>query len=165
MVAANMCYTIKMPMWITDMKKRRGFTLIELLVVIAIIGILSTVATVSLVQARRRARDTKRISDIQQVRSALLIYSNQRATYPPAEPAIALGTGSAACLDDSDAGFNVTCSDPTSVIMQRVPSDPGGYAYSKTGTSSYEIKFNLEGEIGNLPGGPCTATQEGVTCP
>lgn len=149
--------------------KKKGFTLIELLVVIAIIGILSTVATVSLVQARRRARDTKRISDIQQLRSALLIYSNQRATYPltnlgtyPVGPRV-LGTGMFKCLDPVDDGFHDVC-DPASVIMQRVPSDPIGYQYSKTGDSSYKIEFSLEGPIGALPGGQCTATQEVITC-
>ena len=156
-------------MWISLKQKSKGFTLIELLVVIAIIGILSTVATVSLVQARRRARDTKRISDIQQLRSALLIYSNQRATYPltnlgsyPVGP-IVLGIGTAKCLDTVDDGFHDEC-DAASVIMQRVPSDPAGYQYSKTGDSSYNIVFTLEGEIGALPGGICTATQEGITC-
>ncbi len=153
--------------------KKKGFTLIELLVVIAIIGILTTVATVSLVQARRRARDTKRISDMVQLRSALLIYSNQRATYPlvnlgsyPVGP-IVLGTSTTACLDASDNGFNKnTACDPATIIMQRVPSDSGnGYQYRKTGDNSYSISFSLEGPVGALSGGSCTSTQEKITCP
>ncbi|MDO8505003.1 MAG: type II secretion system protein [bacterium] len=154
-------------MWISNTKKQRGFTLIELLVVIAIIGILTTVASVSLTQARRRARDTKRISDIQQVRNGLVIYSNQRATYPPADPAITLGSASAGCLDDN-SGFNTTGRCTGLDIMQRVPAEQAPpphpqYVYKKT-SSGYEITFQLDGEIGDLSGGNCSATQDGITC-
>ena len=137
--------------------------------VIAIIGILTTVATLSLIQARRRARDTKRVSDIQQVRNALLIYSNQRATYP-ATPVggVILGSGDEKCLDDSVAGFNVVCgAGGELVIMQRVPADIVGgasYTYSKTGAQNYAITFTLEGNVENLSGN-CTATESGITCP
>ncbi|MBP6857827.1 MAG: prepilin-type N-terminal cleavage/methylation domain-containing protein [Candidatus Pacebacteria bacterium] len=49
---------------------KKGFTLIELLVVIAIIGILASVIMVSINSARRKARNSKRSSDIVQLRSA-----------------------------------------------------------------------------------------------
>src|ERR1035437_9880662 len=48
-----------------------GFTLIELLVVIAIIGILSSIVLVSLNSARTKGKDTRVISDVQQIRTAL----------------------------------------------------------------------------------------------
>ena len=159
-------------MWISTKQKSRGFTLIELLVVIAIIGILATVASVSLTQARRRARDTKRVSDIQQIRNGLVIYSNSRATYPPADATVypttpvTLGID-VGCLDDN--GFNAAGACTGLDIMQRVPAEQtppprAQYVYRKTAASEYEITFQLDGEIGDLPSGNCTATVDGITC-
>lgn len=155
-------------MWITRQSKKSGFTLIELLIVIAIIGILATVASVSLVQARRRARDTKRVSDIQQVRNALLIYSNQRATYPATGvEGKVLGEGAAQCLDDDE--LKAACDPGRLVIMQRVPGESVAthpdYTYFFESSANYRITFTLEGSVGDLPGGACTARPEAVTCP
>lgn len=62
---------------------KRGFTLIELLVVIAIIGVLSSVVLASLNAARGKARDSKRLSDLTSVRTALEIYANDNGgRYP-----------------------------------------------------------------------------------
>ena len=62
--------------------KKQGFTLIELLVVIAIIGILATLAVVALQNARKNARDAKRIADIKQIQTALELYFNDVGEYP-----------------------------------------------------------------------------------
>ncbi|MDD3711478.1 MAG: type II secretion system protein [Patescibacteria group bacterium] len=65
--------------------KKKGFTLIELLVVIAIIGILATLAVVALQNARKNARDAKRVADIRQVQTALELYFNDYSHYPELE--------------------------------------------------------------------------------
>jgi len=61
----------------------KGFTLVELLVVIAIIGILATLILLQLGVARSRARDVKRIADVNQLRSAIELYfDDNSAKYP-----------------------------------------------------------------------------------
>lgn len=65
-----------------DKNRFRGFTLIELLVVISIISVLSTTAMTSLSGARKRARDSRRLSDMEQIRLALEMYKNVHGNYP-----------------------------------------------------------------------------------
>lgn len=149
---------------------QKGFTLIELLIVIAIIGILATLSVVALDNARRRARDTKRLTDVQQVRNGLVIFANNRASYPEVSgtDTLELGGSSARCLDDN--GFHTgegtdTCGGL--IIMPHIPNEqiPGHapYRYERT-PDGYQIQFLLEGPIANLGGGLCIATQEKVSC-
>ena len=63
-------------------KTQRGFTLVELLVVIAIIGILATLLLLQLGVARQRARDAKRIADMNQVRTATELFFDDNGSYP-----------------------------------------------------------------------------------
>jgi prepilin-type N-terminal cleavage/methylation domain-containing protein len=64
-------------------KGLRGFTLIELLVVIAIIGLLSTVIAAPITEARKKGRDSKKISDIRSIVTALNLYADDNnGNYP-----------------------------------------------------------------------------------
>ena len=86
------------------MTRGRGFTLFELLVSISIIAILTALATISFSNAQKKARDTKRIQDVDAVKKALeMYYSNNSYAYP-------------SDLDD------LTETDPA--YLQKVPVDP-----------------------------------------
>ncbi|OHA09369.1 MAG: hypothetical protein A3B37_02285 [Candidatus Sungbacteria bacterium RIFCSPLOWO2_01_FULL_59_16] len=63
-------------------RPKSGFTLIELLVVIAIIGLLASIVFASLNSARAKARDAKRRSDLNQLRTALELYYSNHGNYP-----------------------------------------------------------------------------------
>lgn len=62
--------------------KRRGFTLIELLVVISIISFLSSVVMSVVNDARVKARDARRLQDMEQIRIALELYRVDNGRYP-----------------------------------------------------------------------------------
>jgi len=64
------------------MINKGGFTLVELLIVIAIIGILASLTVISLNEARAKARDAKRRSDIGQLVKLVETYYYIRGNYP-----------------------------------------------------------------------------------
>ena len=66
----------------------RGFTLIELLVVISIIGILISLSLFGIQNSRKSARDAKRKSDLESIRSALEMYKADEGYYPPTTGAL-----------------------------------------------------------------------------
>ena len=133
------------------MKKQKGFTLIELLVVIAIIGLLSTLAVVSLNNARQKARDAKRVSDVKQVQTALELYYNDANGYP-----LTAGVASGNAISYSGTTY-----------MQLVPTAPTPYdascpseTYIYTGGASnttYTLRFCLGAKTGDVPSGIQTA--------
>lgn len=113
-------------------RKERGFTLVELLVVISIIGVLATLVLLQLGTARARSRDTKRIADVSQIRTAAEEYfEDNSGSYPNA-------------ISDANLGKYLSGG--------KVPKDPlTGVAYSyayHTGSSGkvdgYHIWAQLE---------------------
>ena len=61
---------------------QKGFTLLEVLVVVAIIGTLAGIVMISVNRARLKARDAKRLSDMEQIQTALEMYYNKYGQYP-----------------------------------------------------------------------------------
>lgn len=118
--------------------REKGFTLVELLVVIAIIGVLATLVLLQLGTARARARDTKRIADINQIRTAVESYfEDNGGSYPTT-------------IDQTTLGKYIT----------KVPGDPltgtaYGYSYHDVGGSrvdAYQVWAKLEQTAAALNG-------------
>ncbi len=128
-----------------NMKRSKGFTLIELLVVIAIIGLLASIILVSLNTAQQKGRDAKRVQDIQDIVTALQLYSAKHGNYP---------SSLAGLVTDGD--------------MVSLPTDPGagnGYAYAAYGSGTVCTGYHLGAALemqgayhgeGVFTGGPIT---------
>ena len=141
---------------------KKGFTLIELLVVIAIIGLLSTLAVVALSSAREKARDSKRLSDLKQIQTALELYYTDSNAYPTVvSPGISLGQTATICLNKA-AGFTTTgCASAYMMVVPKDPKAAGVYNYTSADGTTYSLTALLEGTVGILTG-TVTASPSGI---
>lgn len=63
--------------------RKSGFTIVELLIVIVIIGILAALVIVAYNGIQARANDSKRITDMRNMKTAIQAYYIDNGTYPP----------------------------------------------------------------------------------
>ena len=128
---------------------RRGFTMIELLVVIGIMGILATVGLDNYLISQKKARDTQRKSDLNNIGKALESYYQDYGKYPLSgtggEQGLILGCGNgggAACVWDGRSPFATN----KQTYMTRLPTDPvsgNTYFYYSDGMS-FDLYSPLE---------------------
>ncbi|MBM3255919.1 MAG: type II secretion system protein [Candidatus Moranbacteria bacterium] len=91
--------------------KNRGFTLIEMIVVIGVIGLLTTMILVSVGRIRKNSIDTRRKSNIENVRGAITMYYAAKSAWP------SISSGWSGLITDlSDGGY----------ISDNIPADEDG---------------------------------------
>jgi len=113
-----------------------AFTLIELLVVIAIIAILAAIILVFTQGPQASARDSRRVSDLSQIKTSLQAYYLANNSYP--------STGSSGISLEEDSATNGTFTQAMkgSGYMSVIPKDPkyttpaGEYTYKYIATTS-----------------------------
>jgi general secretion pathway protein G len=116
------------------LKEQKGFTLLELLIVIVIIGILALLIIPNITSAPKKARDTKRKTDITTVRKGLEEYFVNNNVYPNA-------------LTDLTTG--------SAPIVKTLPTDPknsGAYVYAyavANSNTTYTLGACLENDQDN----------------
>lgn len=118
-------------MYFSSFRRKKGFTLLELIVVISIIGFILAIALSSLNEARKKSRDSFRLSQLVQLRSALQLYFSTNGAFP-------LQSGSWASSEALDTaalgpkgGNNWIAGTPTFVgpnTISTLPHDPVGDA-------------------------------------
>jgi len=153
------------------MKKNKGFTLVELLVVIAIIGLLSTLAFVSLNNARAKARDAKRVSDVRQIQSALELFYNNQPTpsYPISAAAgeniagiqlLISGDDMGTTLPETPGNPETDCGDPDTYWY--TSTDDTNVTWEGTDPVHYSLGYCLGGATGGIIAGSHRATEAGI---
>lgn len=128
--------------------KKAGFTLIELLVAMTIVAMLLGIALVSYQGARKSARDGKRKTDLEQVRSALEMYRTDKGYYPPKDQTgwctVLWGCGSSTWYNDV-AGALISVG-----YLPSLPQDPiyantnSDYFFRHVSNNQYELFSTLE---------------------
>lgn len=116
-----------------NLKFNSGFTLIELLVVISIIGILAALATFSYTDSQRKARDTKRKSDLIAIQKALELAKQDSAGNYSYPNCYLSGIITASCTVSADNTIKSGSTALAPTYIKAVPKDPKtglGYTYS-----------------------------------
>ncbi len=127
---------------------RRGFTLIELLVVIAIIAILAAVLFPVFARAREAARRSACLSNLKQIGTALIMYTNTSNGYFPNSPVI----NNTWPKDDPRQIFVALRPYLKNRQVFRCPSDSGGSGYSPTIYDPLGTSYQWRGEgNGSVP--------------
>jgi len=114
----------------------QGFTLIELLVVISIIGLLSGLVLVSVQGSRIKAQDSRRLSDMRQMVTAITMYYDRFESFPANHTDSCCGEwDQGPCLADGNDTFVDDLK--TSGVMGSVPVDPAGKPKGSEDQSCY----------------------------
>lgn len=115
----------------------RGFTLIELLIALTIVAILSSVVMVSMDGARIKSRHAKRISDLKQLETAIILYANDHSyKYPSTSGnwygihACTAGNAKADWIPGLVSGGYITA-------LPKEPRDSGGAVGCEVNTPQY----------------------------
>jgi general secretion pathway protein G len=109
--------------------KRKGFTLVEILIVVIILGILAAIVIPQFTEASSEARVSNLMTNLQTIRSQLLLYKTQHNEVYPAAAAGDDGDTFADQLTmytDVDGNTNATPDTdyPYGPYLQSVPTNP-----------------------------------------
>lgn len=152
------------------MRKQKGFTLVELLVVVAIIGLLSTLAVVSLNGIRERARDTKRLSDLDAIRNAFELVKTEKGDYKPDNSCFA-GRKISECVGGALETFLPTIKNIADPLWTTYCDDVTckaatglcNYSVQKLLPGSFSVNFKLEKGVANYTEAGCyQLTEKGI---
>jgi prepilin-type N-terminal cleavage/methylation domain-containing protein len=118
----------------------KGLTLIELMVSILVIALLITIGMVAMKNAQAKARDAKRVYDLQQYAKALRLYAQASATGAYPQTSGYLGRK-----------YDTELNNELKNYIPDLPSDPKDIKESETGNYFYYYIPNNNCSGGNFP--------------
>jgi len=121
----------------------KGFTLVELLVSIGIIALLSAIIVVNVTNARAKARDARRETDIKTLGNALSLYFSIKGIYPVYSGAITGNDAMSQELINSETA-NETPLDPVRNGTCVPSMQPYIYCYASEDGKVFTISYFLE---------------------
>ena len=124
--------------------KKKGFTLLEILVVIGIIMILVGMMTASYSTAQKKARDTKRKSDLKEIQNAMEQYYSVCGYVYPTSPITS----------------GIICLSPSTAIMPTVPVDPLTTPYVPTPATPTNYVICTNGKLETETAPYCVSSQQ-----
>jgi prepilin-type N-terminal cleavage/methylation domain-containing protein len=130
--------------------KQSGFTLIEMIVVVAIIATIMSIVVALVGDARAKARDTKRRTDLSQIQVALELYRNEHGTFQVSGAGY-LGGGQGWLSYENGSTYGTAVTRvlhnegylPQPIIEDPLQS-PGYMIYVCNGGQSYALSATLE---------------------
>jgi prepilin-type N-terminal cleavage/methylation domain-containing protein len=147
-------------MFKTLKKAQQGFTIIELLIVIAIIAILAGLVLNNFQGAQAKARDTGRVTDINNLHSKLEEYYNENGAYPQTFTAATFPGIDAGALTDAEGvsiTINAAVADEAAADAVANPDTSNEYLYVAyptgcvTNCTGYILKTFVERPTGVTP--------------
>ena len=148
----------------TNRMKTSGFTVLELAIVIIIMTTLSTLIFVSLNATRQNNRNSKRVSDIKEMQTALAMYYRDWGAYP----LTGLVTAGVNFASGTVTYLSPWPSNPTPRTDGTCPSDDYNYTAVADATNpgaSYTIRFCLSAATADIgPGTNYAIPDDIITC-
>ncbi|WKZ29395.1 MAG: hypothetical protein QY323_01545 [Patescibacteria group bacterium] len=126
--------------------KTKGITLVEGLIAGGLVLVLAVPMVLGVLDTRRRSRDASVVSLVRQTQAALEAYRARTASYPERTDLLR--------SDDADLAD----------ALGYAPEPSGCGSVSATPCQNYRLQFALEGQLGALAGGSCTAERTGLSC-
>lgn len=129
---------------------KKGFTLIELLIIIIILGVLAALISGNFITSLKKGRDSRRITDLEQIQKSLEMYYEDQKAYP------------------NTLTFDGQLVDAVSgkIYMAKVPNDPisgKNYEYKLT-SGSYRLYACMENNQQKLPYNGSLTVPPAMTC-
>jgi prepilin-type N-terminal cleavage/methylation domain-containing protein len=125
----------------------KGFTLIELLIVMAILSILTSIIIPKLSDGRVKARDTVRISHMDMIKKAIMMYAIDNGNFIETGSGCGASGSGTGWFDDPYGGTSIrSCLENGGYLPAGINDPKNGWSDGVNGTYRY-MKYNCGSKV------------------